>query len=181
LGAKRLELVREFVPKLTRVAIIWEDTNPGFALTVREVKTAVKSLGLSLQIVGLKAAGGIDNAFAAVAKARAQGLIFAVPASISSSRLMQYAALAMQYKIPTIYAEKEYVKVGGLASYGPNYIGLFRRIAMYAHKILKGAQPADLPVEQPTVFELSINLKTAKALDLRVPPTLLARANEVIE
>ena len=182
LSAKRLELLREIVPTLSRAAIIWADQNPAFALTVRQTEIAARSLGVSLHVVGVRAAGGFEKAVAAVVAERVQGLIVAVPVggSFSGTDLAEITAILARQQLPTAYAEKEYVRAGGLVSYGPEYIDLFRRAATYTDKVLKGVRPADLPVEQPTKFELVVNLKTAKALGLEVPPTLLARADEVI-
>jgi putative tryptophan/tyrosine transport system substrate-binding protein len=183
LSAKRLELLHEIVPKLSRAAIIWADLNPAFALTVRQTEIAAQTLGVSLQVVGVRAAGGFEKAVGAVAAERAQGLIVAVGAggSFLGDDLAQITAILARQQLPAIYAEKAHVQAGGLASYGPNYIDLFRQAATYTDKILKGARPADLPVEQPTNFELALNLKTAKALGLELPLSLLARADEVIE
>ena len=183
LSAKRLELLREIVPTLSRAAIIWADQNPAFALTVRQTEIAARSLGVSLHVVGVRAAGGFEKAVAAVVAERVQGLIVAVPVggSFSGTDLAEITAILARQQLPTAYAEKEYVRAGGLVSYGPEYIDLFRRAATYTDKVLKGARPADLPVEQPTKFELVVNLKTAKALGLEVPLTLIARADEVIE
>jgi putative ABC transport system substrate-binding protein len=183
LSAKRLELLREIVPTLSRAAIVWADLNPAFALTVRQTEIAAQSLGVSLQVVGVRAAGGFEKAVRAVIAERVQGLIVAVGAggSFLGADLAEITATLARQQLPAAYAEKEYVQAGGLVSYGPNYIDLFRRAATYTDKILKGARPADLPVEQPTKFELAVNLKTAKALGLEIPPTLLARADEVIE
>jgi putative ABC transport system substrate-binding protein len=183
LSAKRLELLREIVPSLSRAAIVWADLNPAFLLTVQQSKIAAQSLGVSLQVVGVHAAGGFEKAVRAVVAERVQGLIVAVGAggSFLGSDLTETTAILARRQLPAAYAEKEFVQAGGLVSYGPNYIDLFRRAATYTDKILKGAQPADLPVEQPTKFELAINLKTAKALGLDIPATLLVRADEVIE
>jgi putative ABC transport system substrate-binding protein len=183
LSAKRLELLREMVPDLSRAAIIWEDSNPAFALTVKHSEAAAQVLGVSLKSIGVKAAGGFENAMGEVVTTHAQALIVAVPdrAVPGGTELTAITGAVARRKIPAVYAETSYVEGGGLLSYGPDYVDLFRRAATYADKILKGARPADLPVEQPTKFELAVNLKTAKALGLEIPPTLLARADEVIE
>ncbi len=183
LSAKRLELLRDIVPNLSRAAILWDDTNPAFALSVRHTEAAATALGLSLQVIAARAAGSIDNVLAALAKERAQGLIVAIP--IGSSQFggdfAQFTAAIARQKMPAVYAEKEYVKAGGLASYGPDYVDLFRRAAIYTDKILKGAAPADLPVEEPVKFETVVNLKVAKELGIAISSMLLVRADEVIE
>ena len=182
LSAKRLELLREIVPNLSRAAIIWAELNPAFALTVQHTETAAQSLGVSLRVVGVRTARDFEKAVAEVVAEQVQGVIVAVPAgSFSSGDLVQIATMMAQQRLPATYAEKEYVQAGGLLSYGPDYPDLFRRAATYTDKILKGARPADLPVEQPTKFELAVNRNTARALGVEVPPTLLATADEVIE
>jgi putative ABC transport system substrate-binding protein len=180
LSAKRLELLREIVPNLSRAAIIWAESNPPFALTVRHTQIASQSLGVALRVVGVHAARDFEEAVAELAAAQVQGVIVAVPAG-GFADLALLTAILVHQRLPAIYTEKEYVHVGGLVSYGPDYPNLFRRAATYTDKILKGAQPAELPVEQPTKFELAINRKTALALALDVPPALLAIADEVIE
>jgi ABC-type uncharacterized transport system substrate-binding protein len=185
LSAKCLELLREFVPTMTRAAVLWDDTNPSFKLTVHYAEAAAQSMGISIEVVGLHAAGGIENAITAIVGSGAQGLILAVGAGASllsrEEDLARVTAILERQRLPTVYLEKEYVHSGGLASYGPSNIDLLRRAATYADQILRGANPADLPVQEPTKFELSINLKTAKALNLAIPSSLLARADEVIE
>jgi putative ABC transport system substrate-binding protein len=183
LSAKRLELLRELVRGLSRAAIVWADENPAFALAAQQAEVAAQLLGVALQVVGLSAAGGAERAVAAVVGEQAQGLVVAVPAggSFSGGDPVEMAAIVARQRLPAVYAEKEYVQAGGLISYGPDYVDLFRRAAVYADKILKGARPADLPVEQPTKFELAINLRAARALGIDVSPTLIARADEVIE
>ena len=183
LSAKRLELLREIVPNLSRAAIIWAESNPPFALTVRHTEIAAQSLGVALRVIGVRAARDFEKAVAELAAEQVQGVIVAVPAggSFTSADLAPLTAVLAQQRLPAIYAEKEYVHAGGLVSYGPEYPDLFRRAAMYTDKILKGMRPADLPVEQPTKFELAINRKTALALGLDVPPTLLAIADEMVE
>jgi putative ABC transport system substrate-binding protein len=183
LSAKRLELLREIVPNLSRVAIIWLESNPPFALTVRHTQFAAQLLGVALRVVGVRTARDFEKAVAELAAAQVQGVIVAVPAGVlfASAPLAQKTAILAQQRLPAIYAEKEYVHAGGLVSYGPDYADLFRRAATLTDKILRGIQPADLPVERPTKFELAINRKTALALGLTVPASLLARADEVIE
>jgi putative tryptophan/tyrosine transport system substrate-binding protein len=183
LSAKLLELLHEMVPDLSRVAIIWEDSNPAIALTVKHSEAAAQVLGVSLKSIGVKAAGGFEKAMDEVITAHAQALIVAVPdrGVPGGTDLNPITGTVARRKIPAAYNETSYVEAGGLLSYGPDYTDLFRRAATYADKILKGARPADLPVEQPTKFELAVNLKTAKALGLTIPPSLLATADTVIE
>jgi putative ABC transport system substrate-binding protein len=184
LSAKRLELLREMVPALSRAAIIWANLNPAFALTVRQTEIAAQTLGVSLRVVGVRAADDLERDIAALVAERVQGAVVALPAGGSfwgGDSLSRVTAILGRQRLPATYAEKEYVQAGGLVSYGPDYPDLFRRAATYTDKILKGARPADLPVEQPTIFELVINMKTATALGIAVPPTLLARADAVIE
>src|SRR5215831_15439369 len=182
LSAKRLELLREIVPNLSRAAIIWAESNPPFALTVRHTQIASQSLGVALRVVGVHAARDFEKAAGELAAGQVQGVIVAVPAgSFASTDLAQLTAILAHQRLPAIYAEKEYVHAGGLVSYGPDYPNLFRQAATYTDKILRGMQPADLPVEQPTKFESAINHKTALALGLNVPPPLLAIADEMIE
>jgi putative ABC transport system substrate-binding protein len=183
LSAKRLELLREIVPNLSDAAIIWLESNPFFALTVRHTQIASQSLGVALRVVGVRAARDFEKAVAELTATQVQGVIVAVPAgaSFANADLAQLTAILAQQRLPAIYAEKEYVHAGGLVSYGPDYPDLFRRAATLTDKILKGMRPADLPVEQPTKFELAINRKTALALGLKVPPPLLAIADEMIE
>jgi putative ABC transport system substrate-binding protein len=181
LSAKRLELLRDMVPDLSRAAIVWEDSNPAFALTVKYSEAAAQVLGVSLKSIGVKAAGGFEKAMDEVVTAHAQALIVAVPVAAAETELTAIIDTVARRKIPAAYAETSYVRAGGLVSYGPDYTDLFRRAATYADKVIKGARPADLPVEEPTKFELAINLKTAKALGLTIPPSLLATADQVIE
>lgn len=183
LSVKRLELLRDFVPQLSRVAILWDETNPAFGLTVQHTEAAARAVGLSLEVVAAKEASSLSNVFAALNRERVQGLIVAIPLGtpLFGGDFARLVALAAQIKLPAVYAEKEYVTAGGLASYGPVYVDLFRRAAVYTDKILKGAVPADLPVEEPTKFETVINLKTAKTLGIEVPPLALVRADEVVE
>jgi putative ABC transport system substrate-binding protein len=178
LSAKRLELLREIVPTITRVAVLWDDSNPAFKLAVQQTETAARLLGISIEAIGLHAAGGFDNAIAAVVGSGAQGLILAVSVDGAAPRL---TAMLERRRLPTVYLEKEYVQLGGLLSYGASNVDLLRRAATYADQILRGASPPDLPVQEQTKFEFSVNLKTAKAIDLTIPPPLLAIADEVIE
>jgi putative ABC transport system substrate-binding protein len=187
LGAKRLELLKEAVPGVKHVAVLW---NPAytqqFSANFRfwspewtEMRAAGQVLGMTLQSVEIRGPDDFDIAFSAMIKERADALIaFSDPLIILHGR--RIAALAAKSRLPAMYASREVVDAGGLMSYGPSTSDLFRRAAVNVGKVLKGAKPADLPMEQPTKFELAINLKTAKALGLTIPQSLLRRADEVI-
>jgi putative ABC transport system substrate-binding protein len=183
LSAKRLELLREIVPVLTRVAILWDATNPAFALSVRHTEEAAHKLGIELQVVGVQSGGGASELLEAVEKARPQGLVVAIPAGAAQfgGNFMSVTASIAQQGLPAVYAEKEFVQAGGLCSYGPSYVDLFRRAATYADKIIKGGRTEDMPVEEPIKFEMVLNLKAAKALGITVSPMLVARADETVE
>jgi len=181
LSGKRLELLREVVPGLSRVALLWNPDVRGAVLDYKETEGAARSLRLELQSVEVPRAEDLDRAFSAVTNQRAQALVLPAANPVGFANRGQIASFAQRNRLPSIYAEKEYVDAGGLMSYGPSNPDMSRRTAMYVDKILKGAKPADLPVEQPTKFELVINLKTAKALGLTLPPSLVRRADEVIE
>jgi len=188
LGAKRLELLKEAAPKVRRVAVLWnpaysERFSPKFRFWSSdwvEARAASQALGMTLQSVEIRGPDDFDTAFSAIARERAEALItFSDPLIVHHGR--RIADLAAKSRLPAVYAYREVVDAGGLMSYGPNISDLFRRAATYVGKILKGDKPADLPMEQPTKFELVINLKTAKALGLTIPPSLLLRADQVIE
>ena len=178
-ASKRLELLREIVRGLGRVAIMGNVGNPFWVLELSEVQAAARTLGLEVVTLEIRRAQDIAPALQAL-KGGAEALYLAGDTLINANRV-RINILAAGARLPTIYAQRENVEAGGLISYGPNFPDLYRRAADYVDKILRGAKPADLPVEQPTKFELVINLITAKALGLDVPPTLLARADEVIE
>ena len=180
LTAKRLDLLRNLAPRVSRIAILWDETDAGSRLGEQEAEAAAKTAGLTIHSVPVSSTAGLEATFATVVRARAGALMV-----VSTSRLFSYrkriAELALKHRLPTVVGVREYVEAGSLASYGTDYPDLFRRAAVYVDKILKGAKPADLPIEQPTKFELVINLKTAKALGLTIPPSLLGRADEVIQ
>ena len=179
LSGKRLELLREAVPGLSRVAFLWNPDVRGNVLDYKAMESAARSLGLQLQSVEVSRAEDLDRAFSAVTNQRAQAL--ALPSNpVGFANRRQIASFAQTNRLPSIYAQKEYVEAGGLMSYGADLTDLFRRAADYVDKVLKGAKPAELPVEQARKFELVINLKTAKALGLTIPPSLLLRADQVI-
>ena len=181
LSRKRLELLREAVPGLSRVAALWNPDVRGALLDYKETEGAARLLRLELQSVEVSRAEDLDRAFSAVTKQRAQALVLPGANPVGFINRGKIATFAQRNRLPSMYPTREYVEAGGLMSYGPSLPDLFRRAATYVDKILKGAKPADLPVEQPTKFELVINLKTAKALGLTISPSLLQRADQVIE
>jgi len=180
-SGKRLELLREVITGLSRVALLWAPDSRGNLLDYKETEAVARSLHVELQSVELFRGEDLDRAFSVVTKGRAQALIVPVGNPITVARRDQVASFARRNRLPSIYGTREYVDVGGLLSYGPSLPAMYRRAATYVHKILKGAKPGDLPIEQPTKFELVINLKTAKALGLTIPPSVLGRADQVIE
>jgi putative ABC transport system substrate-binding protein len=179
IAAKRLELLREVVPSLKRLAILANIASPASMLEMREVEEAARSLGLEVATLKIRQAGDISRDFKTI-KGNADALLVTADPLINSNRV-RINTLAIGARLPTIYNFRDSVEMAGLMSYGPNLPDLFRRVADYADKILRGAKPGDIPVEQPTKFDLVLNLITAQALGLTVPPTLLARADEVIE
>jgi putative tryptophan/tyrosine transport system substrate-binding protein len=180
-AGKSLELLKETVPKLSRVVVLWNPDNAIFqAQILRETQVAAGALGVELQTFAARGPDELDRAFAAMTRARA-GALLVLPDSTLISQRARIVGFAEKSRLPAMYGTKEFVAAGGLMAYGPNYVDLYRRTATYVDKILKGTKPGDLAVEQPTKFELVINLKTAKALGLTILPTLLARADEVIE
>jgi len=178
--AKQLELLREVVPKISRVAVLGNPANPGNAPQVRAAETAARALGVRLQPLEARGPSEIDRAFAAMTRERAGAFLVLLDPMLAGQR-EQIADLAAKGHLPAMYALRQHVEVGGLMAYGADIFDLFRRTAIYVDKILKGAKPADLPIEQPTKYELVINLKTAKVLGLTIPPSLLQRADQVIE
>jgi len=180
LGGKRLELLKEIVPGLSRVAVLANSANPVIAVAVGETEAAARLMGLAVQAVDVRTPDEVQGAFAAMRRGRAQALVLTAD-SLHFSLRRRVIDLAAKARLPAVYAYREFVEAGGLIAYGPNFIDLYRRAAIYVDKILKGAKPGDLPVEQPTKFEGVINLKTAKALGLTIPPSLLLRADQVIE
>jgi putative ABC transport system substrate-binding protein len=180
LNAKRLELLKEAVPELSRVAILWNPDDRGGVLNYREMENAARVLRLQLQSVEVSRADDFDRAFSTLTTRRAEAFI-AVPSSLTFTNRTQLASLALKNRLPSMFGPREIADVGGLMAYGPNIAEFWRRAATYVDKILKGAKPGDLPVEQPTKFELVINVKTAKALGLTLPPSLLRRADVVIQ
>ena len=179
LSGKRLEILREVVHKLSRVAVLGTSSVPGYAPVLRETELAAKAFGVKLQYLDVLSPKDIETAFRAASKGRADAIL-PLTSGILTSQRGQIVELAAKNRLPGIYIRREFVEGGGPMFYGINGLDLDRRAAVYVDKILKGAKPADLPVEQPTKFELVINLKTAKQIGLTIPPNVLARADRVI-
>ncbi|HEY3165908.1 MAG TPA: ABC transporter substrate-binding protein [Candidatus Binatia bacterium] len=179
LDGKRLELFKELLPKAARAAFIWDPSNPAMKVRFKEVQGAAQALEITLQSLEVRNAKELETAFDAVIRERPGALL--VPNTMVLARGQEIAEFAAKNRLALIYDTWEFVEVGGLMSYGPSFTDLWRRAATYVDKILKGAKPADLPVEQPTKFELVINLKTAKQISLTIPPNVLARADKVIK
>jgi putative tryptophan/tyrosine transport system substrate-binding protein len=177
---KQLDLLKQAVPRVSRVAVLWNAANPAKILDWRELKPAARTLGIALQSREVRRPADFDAAFAAIRDERPDGLLTLGDALTFSGRV-SITDFAANERLPALYQYREFVEGGGLMSYGADLADSFRRAAAYVDKILKGAKPADLPIEQPTKFELVINLKTAKALGLIIPPSLLARADEIIQ
>lgn len=180
LSAKRLEILHALAPEISRIAILWDSSNPGMAERVRETKIAADQSHVLLHTVGPRNLNELDTAFADLLNAR-PGALLVTAEAFTRQHLVRILDFANNNKIPAMFEDSSYVAAGGLMSYGPDYQDVFRKAAVFVDKILKGAKPADLPIEQPTKFELAINLKTAKAIGLSIPPTLLTTADKVIE
>jgi len=179
LWPKRMELLKEAFPKVTRLAMIWNSSNPGMKLRAKETVASAGPLGVTVQDRGVSNLGGLEGVFATLSKDRSDALLVMVDpfTRFHLKRILEFAA---NNRLPAMYEDRSFVEAGGLISYGPWNAELYRRSAKYIDKILKGANPADLPVEQPTKFDLVINLKTAKQIDVIIPPNVLARADKVI-
>jgi len=180
LDAKQLEILKEVVPQATRIGVLWNPTTPSQVPGLQSLKAAGEKLGLALHMASAATAEEFDGAFASMARENVDSL-FVMPSPLIVMQRVRVAELALKYRLPGIFSVKEAVEAGGLMSYTLDRIDLSRRAALYIDKILKGASPADLPVEQASKYLLVINIKTAKALGIDVPPTLLAIADEVIE
>jgi putative tryptophan/tyrosine transport system substrate-binding protein len=180
LSGKRLELLKEIAPQVSSVGVLLNTTNPQSRLELKEMETAANALGLNAQPIEFSPERTLEQCFATTSNITPQSLIVLTDPILFSQR-RKIVELAMRGRLPGMYNFREFVAVGGLMSYGPSDTDLYRRAASYVDKILKGAKPTELPIEQPTKFDLAINLKTAKTLGITVPPTLLARADEVIE
>ena len=180
LSAKRLEFLKEVVPTAARIAVLWNPAHPTNPLQLREIEIAAHALGMTLQSWEVRGSDDLERTFAAMRKERA-GVLVVLANPLMLRHRGRLADLAANNRLPAMYPFREYVEAGGLMFYGPSLSDLFRRAATLVDKILKGAKPADLPVEQPTRFELIINLKTAKTLGLAIPQSVLIRADEVIQ
>jgi ABC-type uncharacterized transport system substrate-binding protein len=180
ISGKRLELLKEIVPKLSRVAVFGMSTIPGNTQALKETELAAGAFKVQLQYLDVLDPKDIETAFRAASKGRADAVL-ALPGSVFLAHRMQVADLAVKNQLPVIYGQPEFLEAGGLMTYGVSIADLYRRAATYVDKILKGAKPADLPVEQPTKFELIINLKAARRIGLTIPPNVLARADKVIK
>jgi putative tryptophan/tyrosine transport system substrate-binding protein len=178
LNGKRLELLKETVPRLSRIAIFGSSTNPGHRQALTEVETAAGAFGLKSQYLDILTPEDLENAFQAARNGRADAVLMLSSPVLTQRK--QIAELAIRSRLPAMYSRREDAEAGGLLSYGVSLTDLDRRAATYVDKILKGAKPAELPVEQPKKFELVINLKTAKQIELTIPPNVLARADRVI-
>src|SRR5437773_1959408 len=181
LGGKRLELLKEAVPKLARVAVLYDPASPSNVFELKEVlPVAARALRLTIQPWEVRAADDLDRVFAAMGKQRPDGL-YVLQGPVVRTNGKRIVGFALKSRLPSVYDRREAVEAGGLMSYGADLADSYRRVAYYVDKILKGAKPADLPVEQPTKFEFVINLKTAKQIGLTIPPNVLARADRVIK
>jgi putative ABC transport system substrate-binding protein len=180
LGSKRLELLSDFLPRLAKVAVVTDGRNPTLSTSNRAVEAAAQALKIEVVKFDVRKTDDLRPAFAAASTQRVDAVAMATETSTQANRQL-ITELAAEYRIPVIYSSREFVDAGGLISFGVNYQDMYRRAAIYVDKIFKGAKPADLPIEQPSTFELVVNLKAAKALGIAVPPTLIARADEVIE
>ena len=179
LGAKRLELLKEAVPKIARVAVLYNPVTPGIVLELKDVQATARALGVTSQPLEVQPADGFDTVFAAMGKQRSDGLLV-LSGPLMGANQKRIGAFALKSRLPSVYPNRESVDAGGLMYYGADVTDSYRRVATYVDRIVKGAKPADLPVEQPTKFELIINLKTAKQIGLTIPPHVLARADRVI-
>jgi ABC-type uncharacterized transport system substrate-binding protein len=180
LSGKRLELLKEAVPSVTRVAFLWDSANPAQAPQWKEAQAAAQALRLQLQSLEVRSSNDFDSAFEAALRERAQALV-TTPAALLGAHLKRIVEFAAKNRLPAMYGNPQFVDAGGLMSYAPDYSAQYRRAATYVDKVLKGAKPADLPVEQPTKFEFVVNLKAAKQIGLTIPPNVLARADRVIK
>ena len=179
-SGKRVEILKQILPGITTVAVLLYPDDPGVAFSLKETEAAARSTGLKLQILKVQDAAAPDNAFQAAARERAEAIIV-LPAPLMNVEAGRIAELALKNRLPTIYFSDDLPKAGGLVSYGVSPSAIYRRLAHYVDRILKGANPGELPIEQPTKFDLVINLKTAKALGLTISQSLLLRADEVIQ
>jgi putative ABC transport system substrate-binding protein len=179
LSGKRMELVKETLPKVDRIAVLWDPSGPGPAVAFKETQAVAPPMGLQLQSLQVRSPNDFEGAFKA-AIAERSGALIVLQSFLTNAHRRRIVDLALTHRLPGMYTQMEYVEVGDLMSYAPSYTDIYRRAATYVDKILKGTKPADLPVEQPTKFEFVINLKTAKQIGVTIPPNVLARADRVI-
>jgi putative tryptophan/tyrosine transport system substrate-binding protein len=180
ISGKQLELLKEIVPRLSRLAVLGTSTIPGNAQSLREMELAARAFGVQLQYLDILGPRDIEIAFRAASKGRAEAVV-ALGSSVLLLQRTQVAELAAKNGLPAIYSQREFLEAGGLMTYGPNFADLWKHAATYVDKILKGAKPAELPVEQPKKFEFIVNLKAAKQIGLTIPPNVLARVDRVIK
>jgi putative ABC transport system substrate-binding protein len=180
LMAKRLELLREIVPNSSRVGALWHRENFPSMASVRELDDSAAKMRLAFQSFGVAGAEGLEDAFATMSRQRIEAIVVVNGPLIYVER-QKIVALALKYRLPAIYGQTEFVDAGGLMAFGPSYEELARHAAVYVDRILKGANPGDLPIELPTTFELAINAKTARALGVVIPSTILTRANRIVQ
>jgi putative tryptophan/tyrosine transport system substrate-binding protein len=181
LPVKQLELLKQLAPGISRVAVLGSAAVPPPARGSQELESAARALGIELHHVEVERADDLDEAFAGMVRARAGGLLVRADAAVLEANDRRIVALALRHKLPAVYWLSTYPQIGGLMSYGPDLFEVHRRAASYVDRILRGARPADLPIEEPTKFSLLLNVKTARALGLTFPPSIVARANDVIE
>src|SRR5262245_6699440 len=180
LSGKRLGLLKEVSPRVSRVAVFWSSSTPAYRVILSETETAARALGVQLRVVEVRGPTDFDGAFAAITKERV-GALVVLPDAMFRNQHRRIIDLAAKNRLPAMYWSRELVDGGGLMAYGANFPDVFRQAATFVDKILKGAKPGDLPIEQPARLELAVNLKTAKALGLTIPPSVLGRADHVIE
>ena len=180
LVGKQLQILKDVVPNLSRVGVLWNPTNASNAPQLRHAGDAVRTLGLRLHPLEVRGPGDLEGAFATMSKEHADGVIVVLDSMLAANRT-RIAELAVRNRLPTMYGLADHVKAGGLMAYGPDVADLYRRAATYVDKILKGSKVTDLPVEQPTKFELLVNLATAKTLNLTIPPSIAARADQLLQ
>jgi putative ABC transport system substrate-binding protein len=181
LSAKRLGLLKEAFPGLTRVAIIWNPDVRGAMLDYRQSESAARALHLKIQSIEVRRAEDLDRVFSAMTTERAEAWVVPVVNPLAFAKRVEIAKLAERHRLPSIFGSREFAEAGGLIAYGPNIAAGWHRAAAYVDKILKGARPSDLPVEQPAQFELVVNLKTASAIGVTIPPALVRRADQLIQ
>ena len=177
---KRIGLLKEALPRLSRIAVLWNSESRTQSLSLRDAEAAARSLGLQVRPAEVRRPEDLEKVFANIAHERPEALAL-VPSNVFLAHRVRIVELSARHRLPTTFSARSYVEAGGLMSYGPDYKAIFRQLANYVDRILKGAKPGDLPIEQPTKFEFVINLKTAKALGLTIPPSLLGRADEIIQ